>query len=64
MDPARSDRSAFYAAGNKVYYIDPATGKSRIIKSDAGYTIDGVRFNTKYVSKNQSKSEIKREMAA
>ena len=52
------------AAGNKVYYIDPATGKSRIIKPDAGYTIDGVRFNTNYVSNNRSKSAIKREMEA
>ena len=52
------------AAGNDVFYIDSVTGKKRRIFPDAGYTIDGVRFNTNYVSNNRSKSGMEREMEA
>ena len=51
-------------AGNRVYYTDPVTGKSRFIKPDASYTIDNIRFNTNYVSNNNSNSEMARELLA
>ena len=52
------------AAGNRVYFTDPDSGKSRFIKPDASYTIDNIRFNTNYVSNNKLKSEMVREMRA
>lgn len=50
--------------GNRVYYTNPETGKTGYIKPDAAYTMDGVRFNTNYVSNSNSPSEMEREIAA
>ena len=52
------------ANGNYVYYTDSVTGKQRYIRPDASYTIDGVRYNTNYVSNNTSLSELERELTA
>ncbi len=52
------------ASGNYVSYTDPVTNRQRRIRPDASYTIDGVRYNTNYVSNNNSLSELKRELTA
>ena len=58
------NRNQKNANGDKVYYIDSETGKSRVIKLDAAYTIDNIRFNTNYVSNNNSNSSMERELIA
>ncbi|MGN0402833.1 MAG: RHS repeat-associated core domain-containing protein, partial [Acetatifactor sp.] len=52
------------ASGNFVTYTDPVTNRQRRIQPDASYTIDGVRYNTNYVSDNSTLSGLERELTA
>jgi len=43
---------------------DPGTNKQRHIRPDASYTIDGIRYNTNYVSNNSTLSGVNGELSA